>query len=260
MIGGIEAGRWYSLLLEVRLPPGQTAVGVARTSWIARDERAGQQAELIAVREEVAATSVPEVRRALDIVQILRAGDDSAAQLASYKARRELAVLEKRDPELIAALDKMIGSLTNPGAEANVQEGEPVEAHRTVGARVQRSALDRWTALIRQRTAHESLIERERLLLDADTSSCELIVRSPGQREFPEVQVMYDLMGALADSIEAGSSIHETFETGPARDTAAHNGTGRCPEGGSTPLPARPDDGGAEIPIDRAQGAARRGR
>ena len=89
-----------SLLLELRLPPRPGAVGSAEVSWIVGDELQSRRIELIAERTQAAASVVPEVRRALDVVQILRARDDSAAELASYKARLELAILENRDPEL----------------------------------------------------------------------------------------------------------------------------------------------------------------
>jgi Mg-chelatase subunit ChlD len=205
VIGGIEFGRWYSLLLEVRLPPGSESVGVAKVSWIAGDERVSRQTEMIAVRKQGAATSVPEVRRALDILQILRAGDDSAAQLASFKARRELAVLEHRDPQLIAALDKMIASLINPSAEAEFEEGKPVEPHGRPGERVDPFALDRWNSFIQTKTAHASLTEEERLILDSDESTVQAVLRTaepdPTERKtFPEVLFMEGLIPKSGDS------------------------------------------------------------
>jgi hypothetical protein len=47
--------------------------------------------------------------------------DDQQAQLASYKARRELALIEGRDPHLIAALDKRIAGLTKSAAGQSVK-------------------------------------------------------------------------------------------------------------------------------------------
>jgi hypothetical protein len=205
-IGGLEAGRWYSLLLEVRLPPGQATVGVARASWVAGDERVVRAFEMSAVRADGTATQDSEVRRAYDILQILRAGDDAAAQLASYKARRELAVLENRDPELIRALDKMIASLVDPPAAPKQQEGKTVDSPQQVGDRVLRSALTRWTELVQQRTARDRLTERERLILESDPSTVQDI-----EKVFPEARLVYALMGHLADSIESGLTIRDTM-------------------------------------------------
>jgi Mg-chelatase subunit ChlD len=121
VFGGIEAERPYSLLLEVRLPSAVGPVGVVEAEWIAKDER-------VAHRLEVAARRGPDgrldegVRRALDILHALRAGEDKAAQLAAYKARRELAEIEGRDPNLIAALDKAIAELTR-GTRGTASEG-----------------------------------------------------------------------------------------------------------------------------------------
>ena len=99
VIGGVESDRWYSLLLEIRLPTGSGAVGIVEASWVAGEERSSHRVEATAVRKEGAASPVPEVRRAVDVLHVLRAGDDTDAQISSYKARRELAVLENRVSE-----------------------------------------------------------------------------------------------------------------------------------------------------------------
>jgi von Willebrand factor type A domain len=212
VIGGIEAGRWYSLLLELRLAPRLAAVGTAEISWIARDERVSKRAEIVALRAEGAGDFVPEVRQALEILQALRAGNDAAAELASYKARRELAILEMRDPELIAALDKMIASIIQPQAEPKQAGTTPNSSRSRVAGRVERSALDEWTALIQQKTARAKLTERERLILDSDTCTAVLCPTRP--REFPEISLMYDLMDVLAGAVESASSDYEALERG----------------------------------------------
>ncbi len=210
VIGGIESGRWYSLLLELRLPPGPEAVGFVEVSWSAGDERVNRRTEMIPVRTEGASTVVPEVRRALDILQTLRAANDSAAKLASYKARRELAVLENRDPELIAALDKLIAGMTTPPLEATLQAAEPVAPGLRLGTRVDRTALDQWTALLQRRTAEARLTERERLILESDPSTAPPDFRP--RTEFPDVELMYDLMDVLAESVASGSSRNRVIE------------------------------------------------
>jgi hypothetical protein len=212
VIGGIESGRWYSLLLELRLPPAAGAVGFAEVSWSAGEERVSRRTEIIPVRKEGESAIVPEVRRALDILQTLRTANDSAAKLASYKARRELAVLENRDPELIAALDKLIAGMTSPPAGATTQAAEPVkpEPGLRLGMRVDRSALDEWTALLQRRTAEARLTEREQLILDSDPSTA--IPDFRPRTEFPAVRLMYDLMDVLAESVASGSLRNRVIE------------------------------------------------
>jgi hypothetical protein len=121
--GGLEAGRVYSLLMEVRLPlderATQTLVAEVQASWV-------QEGKPIACGIEVAARRTPAlslvvplgpialVKGAFDALNVLRNEHNVHALLASIMARRELAVLERRDPNLIAALDKMIANLTRP--------------------------------------------------------------------------------------------------------------------------------------------------
>jgi hypothetical protein len=120
VIGGVEADRPYSLLLEVRLPPAGGRVGVVEVEWFVKDERVTHRLEVTA-RRGPDGRRVEDVRRALDVLHALRTGDDKEAQLASYKARRELAEIEGRDPNLIAALDKAIAGLTKLAA------GQPLD-------------------------------------------------------------------------------------------------------------------------------------
>jgi hypothetical protein len=193
LIGGIENGRWYSLLLEIRLPTGSGPLGTVEASWVAGDERASNQIEVTAVRKEGAETPVPEVRRAVDVLQVLRAGNDTDAQIASYKARRELAILENRDPDLIAALDKMIAGLANPPAEAKPEDVKPV-------APTQRPSKQPLTVLRELKAARERLTERERLLVDSNATSQSMKPSSP------EVTCQDEIMKELAEAIELASS------------------------------------------------------
>jgi hypothetical protein len=127
VLGGVEAGRRYSLLLEVRLPPVGGQIGVVEVEWFAKDERVSHRLEVLA-RRGPGGRRVDEVRQALDVLHALRAGDDKEAQLASYKARRELAKIEGRDPNLIAALDKAIAGLTKVAA------GQPLDKRDLLSA------------------------------------------------------------------------------------------------------------------------------
>ncbi len=209
--GGLEAGRWYSLLLELRLPPRPGAVGSAEVSWIVGDELQSRRIELIAERTQAAASVVPEVRRALNVVQILRARDDSAAELASYKARLELAILENRDPELKRALEKIIAGLSEPLAAAQLEEAQSLEPSRGMGERVRPSALARWTALVQKRTAGGSLTDREQLILDSDPSTA-VYGAYADQPAFSEARLVSDLTDVLNDSIISESSNGQAME------------------------------------------------
>jgi TIR domain/FHA domain/von Willebrand factor type A domain len=130
-IGGLEVGRTYSLLLEARLPFGTgsapTPFATVRASWQEGDRERAREVEVSAPRERPAVTDSPLpafVRQAFDSLNVLRNEHDSAAVLASLKARHELAVLEKRDPKLIAALDKMIALSARVGAGEDLPPSE----------------------------------------------------------------------------------------------------------------------------------------
>jgi hypothetical protein len=133
VFGGLETGRSYSLLFECRLPVAEhsdrTPVAQLQASWLHGGRPIGRAIEVAARRVPSPASAgllpaVGLVKRAFDALNALRHEDDPQAVLASLKARRELAVLEKRDPNLIAALDKMIASLEE------APEGQTVEQAR----------------------------------------------------------------------------------------------------------------------------------
>lgn len=150
LFGGIESGRKYSLLLEVRLPP-DGPVAALETTWMTGERAETHRAEAIAPRG-ADGQPVVEVRRAVDILHVLRTANDKDAQLAAYRARRELATLENRDPELIAALDKLIAGITNPSPPPTA----PAAPGYPKGFRPLPSSI---------------LSEREQLLLEADPST-----------------------------------------------------------------------------------------
>jgi TIR domain/von Willebrand factor type A domain len=110
LFGGFEAGRRYSLLLETRIPSDSDLVGILKADWIEKDLHRYEEIEVKVSRGEKG-ESIAEVKQAFDIVNVMRAESDREALLNSYRARRELAALEGRDPKLIEALDKMIGVL-----------------------------------------------------------------------------------------------------------------------------------------------------
>ncbi len=109
------------------------------------------------------------------------AGDDQNIQLAAYRARRELAVLENRDPELIAALDKLIAGITNAAQQT------------TAG-----SAATTWARFSPQ----NELTMRELQLLEADTSSLVFSDAADLRKEM-EAHVLDDLNNALTTGTNA---------------------------------------------------------
>ena len=117
-LGGLEWGRTYSLLLEVRLPhEDRPATPVARASlnWFEGESPAQYRTTVSAPRQVPGSNEPtpanPRVSRALDILEALRCKAEGPGQLESLRARREQAVLERRDPELIAAIEKQIAIL-----------------------------------------------------------------------------------------------------------------------------------------------------
>ena len=153
---------------------------------------------MIPVRNEGPNASVPEVRRALDILQILRHGNDADAQLASYKARRELAIIEQRDPELIAALEKMIDGLTNSPAEVTPEGGKAAASTQLLSDRL------RVRAQKNLNNVRARLSDREQLLMDSDTSSMDYNLENILlDFESPKNTLECQLLAELVESVEA---------------------------------------------------------
>jgi Mg-chelatase subunit ChlD len=184
VFGGIEAGRRYCLLVEARLPNTDGLAGSVEAAWIAGDQPETQRIEVTAPRSPELGSIIPDVQRAVDILQVLRAANDKEAQLASYKARRELAVLENRDPELIAALDKLIAGLANSAVQPQPQ---------TDGVEI-------W----RPFKPSEALTQRERQIVDSDTIS---VTFSPSHDEN-----LKKLLAAINELLHSGVSAPEVID------------------------------------------------
>jgi hypothetical protein len=132
--GALEAGRIYSWLVELRLPADEeqaalTPVASAEAIWIQGDKTASCHSEFNAPRVSRATSEEPpavaaSVKRAYDVLNALRNREDIDLELASLRARRELAVLERRDPNLIAALDKMIEGLSGAAKGTTVEQAK----------------------------------------------------------------------------------------------------------------------------------------
>jgi Mg-chelatase subunit ChlD len=133
VFGGLESGRVYALLLEVRLPPDggatHTPAAEVEAGWVQAGKPTSQRIQAAARRGPASRPATPpvpvrHVRCAFDALNVLRNENDAHAVLASMQARRELAVLEGRDPNLIAALDKMIANLAESGQGQRIDEAK----------------------------------------------------------------------------------------------------------------------------------------
>ena len=128
-LGGLESGRTYSFMFEVRLPVGEgrTPVGAATLSWVDESDCKSETTFAFDVaRTDATPSWIPSVSaddqvrvgKAFSILDALRRPDDSAAELAALSARRELATMEGRDPALLTALEKRISELKNGRASS----------------------------------------------------------------------------------------------------------------------------------------------
>jgi Mg-chelatase subunit ChlD len=115
-LGGIEAGRTYSLLVEARVPPHdapRTPIGSAALSW-RRDGQVHEERIVIEVPRSATKDLGPACRRVGDVVRVLeglRQPHEHAVQTQAARARLTLALAEGRDPGLIEALEKQLDVL-----------------------------------------------------------------------------------------------------------------------------------------------------
>lgn len=115
-LGGIETGRVYSALVELRLPPAEaqhvTGVGRVTLEMKQGDTPITLSASLRARRQAGGHGAVnDEVATAQAVLEPLRSYDDREATLRATHARLRLAIAEGRDPGLIEALRKKIDVL-----------------------------------------------------------------------------------------------------------------------------------------------------
>jgi len=118
-LGTLEAGRAYSMLFQVRLPEtkafetevGRFSVRVPTPQGVRLFER------IVAVpRHEGSSLPEPdaEVQTARDVLVAL-GKDDPADQLRALRTRRKLYEAERRDPQILEALDRAIAELEERG-------------------------------------------------------------------------------------------------------------------------------------------------
>jgi len=128
-LGGVEAGRSYAALFELRLPPAEAeaCTEVARVSLSMR--QGAHPVELsarVTARRQPGGHGAPvvEVTQAQAILAPLRDAGDREAERRAARARLDLAVAEKRDPGLISALEKRLDVLEGRASEGSLNRAD----------------------------------------------------------------------------------------------------------------------------------------
>jgi uncharacterized protein YegL len=134
-MGTLESGRTYSLLFELRLPEtGAASTDIGRIRVRLRGEGAPRVFEEPVSVARTSADVMPEpdleVVAARDVLAAL-AGSDPTTQIRALRVRRKLYVAERRDPHLIAVIDKAIAALEQQGnlAALSASEWATLRAH-----------------------------------------------------------------------------------------------------------------------------------
>lgn len=119
-LGTLESGRTYSLLFELRLPETNEAVTeVGKVTLRIQGQDGFQVAEAPVSVARTAGDALPEpdadVAAARDVLASV-SGSDEKTQLRALKVRRKLYIAERRDPHLVAVIDKAISALEAAGS------------------------------------------------------------------------------------------------------------------------------------------------
>jgi hypothetical protein len=118
-LGTLEAGRAYSLLLQVRLPQtsgGDTEIGTVKLrvpGWGGPQEFRAT----LAIPRHTDATTIeadPVVEEARQVLEALD-DEDPETLLKALRARRKMYIAERRDPYLLEVVDKAIAELEEAG-------------------------------------------------------------------------------------------------------------------------------------------------
>lgn len=134
-LGALESGRTYSLLFEVRLPEAQsdlTDIGRltlrVRRADVSRDFTA--TAAIARTADERTPEADADVAAARDVLAAL-SGDDAETQLRALRLRRDVYLRERRDPRIVAIIEKAIRSLESEGnlAALSAQECAALQSH-----------------------------------------------------------------------------------------------------------------------------------
>src|SRR5262245_3131802 len=127
-LGTMEAGRTYSLLFQVRLPESEGgATEVGRFAVRVASQHGPRVFEKTISMPRTASPDLPEpdvnVTAARDVVAAL-SGNDPSTQLKALRVRRKLYVAERRDPNIIAVIDKAIAALEEEGTLVRLSDSE----------------------------------------------------------------------------------------------------------------------------------------
>ena len=127
-LGALESGRTYSLLFAVRLPEtGANVTEVGRVSVTFPGADRARTFDTYVTIPRTIGDELPEpdadVRAACDVLAAL-SSDDVETQLRALTVRRELYVAERRDPRVIAVIDKAIDALATAGSLTALSELE----------------------------------------------------------------------------------------------------------------------------------------
>lgn len=123
-LGGVEAGRRYAMMIELRLPPApgasSTRVGEVRLAMLRGDEAVTLSSELFATRAEADGEPSPEVEQAFSVLDALRHAGDAGAERKAVAAKLSIAQAEGRDPGLIEALQKRLDVLDGKASASSL--------------------------------------------------------------------------------------------------------------------------------------------
>jgi hypothetical protein len=127
-LGTLEAGRTYSLLFQIRVPEsaaGSTEIG--RFAVRVASQNGPRVFETTIAVARTAAQDLPapdvNVSAARDVVAAL-SGSDPSTQLKALRVRRKLYLAERRDPNVIAVIDKAISALEDEGTLVRLSDAE----------------------------------------------------------------------------------------------------------------------------------------
>jgi Mg-chelatase subunit ChlD/predicted Ser/Thr protein kinase len=142
-LGGLEANRTYTFLVEVGLPPDsgpRTRLAQVRLTWGNGGQRAEYRVELEAPRLAPGKQAHPVARvgQAVAILDALRRPDDSASQVSAARSRLQLAREEERDSGYITALEKQLDVLEGrvPASQIDARDEQYLEADPSTASTV----------------------------------------------------------------------------------------------------------------------------
>jgi uncharacterized protein YegL len=127
-LGALESGRTYSLLFELRVPESHADItDVGRLTLRVRRADSVRDFGAMVVVPRTGDDSLPEpdneVVAARDVLAALT-GNDAETQLRALRLRRDAYVRERRDPRIVAIIEKAIRSLETEGSLAALSAHE----------------------------------------------------------------------------------------------------------------------------------------